>query len=126
MINTKKILKTAMLTVSALALNGGAASTVDAAGMEKCYGVSAVHANHCGYKAATGIQSCRGTSGVACEWAAWILTPTCEDLGGITDKKEAENKTELQNAACQLIKEDASLLQSSEEGTEEVVVVEGE
>lgn len=75
----------------AMALAAAASAPAQAAGKEKCYGISAAGQNDCGNLAGT--HSCAGQSTVDNDPGEWKLVAkgTCESLGGML-KDEAKKR----------------------------------
>ncbi|WP_455385489.1 BufA1 family periplasmic bufferin-type metallophore [Acidihalobacter prosperus] len=62
----------------------GAATVANAAGMEKCYGVNAVHKNDC----SAGAHACAGMASKANDPQSFVLVPSgvCSKLSGGSTK----------------------------------------
>ncbi|MEJ2629843.1 MAG: DUF2282 domain-containing protein [Acidihalobacter sp.] len=62
----------------------GVATVANAAGMEKCYGVNAVHKNDCG----SSDHACAGQASKASDPQSFVLVPTgvCSKLAGGSTK----------------------------------------
>lgn len=75
--NTILSTRTLIAAAAAVAIGGAATAVAQAAApdftAEKCYGVSKAGSNDC---AATGNNSCAGTSRVDADPGAWIFVPT--------------------------------------------------
>ncbi len=86
--NQKQSIATAALVV---ALGAIATLPAQAAGKEKCYGISAAGQNDCGNLAGT--HSCAGQSKVDNDPGEWKLVAkgTCVDIGGML-KKDAKRR----------------------------------
>ncbi len=80
--NSQLLIRSALAGLIALGAAGGAANAADAAGKEKCYGVSKAGQNDCAN--ATGTHACSGQSKKDNDPADWKLVAagTCTKLGG--------------------------------------------
>ncbi len=75
-----RIMRSAVATLLALGVAGGAAVAADKADQEKCAGVAKAGKNDCG----TSKGSCAGTARADRDDEAWIFVPkgTCEKIAG--------------------------------------------